>query len=58
MGIDWRYGKAFFIVGRTAGLAAHACEEQTTGWPFQFAVRIEAEYIGPAERPLPPAETF
>jgi citrate synthase len=54
MGIGWRYGKALFIIGRTAGLAAHACEEQMTGKPFQFAARVEAEYIGPVERPLPP----
>lgn len=53
LGIDWRYGKALFIIGRTAGLVTHVHEELTTGKPFKFAARVEAEYIGPAERSLP-----
>jgi citrate synthase len=55
LGIDWRYGKALFIIGRTAGLVTHVHEELMTGKPFKFAARVEADYIGPAERPLPAA---
>jgi len=53
MGIDWRYAKGVFILGRTAGLVAHAVEEMTTGKPFRFITPVQAEYVGPAERPLP-----
>ncbi len=53
LGIDWRFGKAIFIIGRTAGLAAHVHEEMTTGKPFKFIQPVPVEYIGPDERPLP-----
>ena len=53
MGIDWRYGKALFIVGRTAGLAAHVHEEMETGKPFKFAARVQTEYVGAPERLVP-----
>lgn len=53
MGIDWRYGKAIFIIARTAGLAAHVHEEITTGKPLQFAGKREIDYVGPPQRPLP-----
>ena len=53
MGIDWRYGKALFLLGRTAGLAAHVHEEMTTGRPFKFFGPVEVEYVGPPERPVP-----
>ena len=36
MGIGWRYGKALFIIARTAGLAAHVHEETTTGKSFKI----------------------
>ncbi|MFH1929714.1 MAG: citrate/2-methylcitrate synthase [Chloroflexota bacterium] len=57
MGIDWRYGKALFIVARTAGLAAHVHEETTTGKPFKFFAPTDAEYVGPPERPVPLKDT-
>lgn len=53
MGIDWRFAKAVFILGRSAGLVTHAVEEMTTGRPFQFIAPVQAEYAGPPERPLP-----
>ena len=53
MGMDWRMGKAIFILGRTAGLLAHAQEEMATGKPFQFIKSVDVDYVGVAERPLP-----
>jgi len=53
MGMDWRMGKAVFILGRTAGFIAHAQEELATGKPFQFIAPVDAEYVGAGERPLP-----
>lgn len=53
MGIDWQYAKAVFILGRTAGLAAHVHEELTTGSPLKFAGKREIEYVGPPERQVP-----
>jgi len=57
MGIGWRYGKALFIIARTAGLAAHVHEETTTGKPFKFFAPTDAEYVGPPERPVPLKDT-
>jgi len=53
LGMNWRYGKALFILGRTAGLIAHVQEELDTGKPFRFASKLDVEYLGVAERPLP-----
>ncbi len=53
MGIDWRYAKAVFIIGRTAGLAAHVHEEWTSGSPLKFAGKREIKYVGPPERRVP-----
>lgn len=50
MNMDWRYGKAIFIIGRSAGLAAHVHEEMTTGKPLKFIPPREIEYVGAAER--------
>ncbi len=52
LGIDWRYGKTLFIIGRTAGLATHGHEEMRTGKPFKFAARVETAYVGSPERSL------
>jgi citrate synthase len=52
MGFDWRLGKGFFIIARTAGLLAHVHEEMTTGKPLQFAPKATIDYIGP-----PPCHT-
>lgn len=53
MGMEWRMGKAIFILGRTAGFIAHAQEELATGKPFQFINDVDVEYVGTGERPLP-----
>jgi citrate synthase len=53
MGFDWRLGKAFFLLGRVAGLTAQVYEEQTEQKPMRKMFTVEAEYEGPAERDLP-----
>jgi citrate synthase len=53
MGFDWRLGKAFFILGRVAGLSAHVFEEQTLCKPMRKLATIDCEYDGPKERDLP-----
>ncbi len=53
MGMDWRMGKAIFILGRMAGFIAHAQEELATGKPFQFINGVDVDYVGVGERPLP-----
>lgn len=53
MGFDWRLGKAFFLLGRVAGLTAHVYEEQTREKPMRKMFTIECEYDGPKERDLP-----
>ena len=52
MGFDYRLGKAFFLLGRTAGLVAHVYEEQTREKPMRKLGEIETEYDGPWERNL------
>jgi len=53
IGIDWRYGKAFFLISRTVGLAAHHVEETTRERPFRALLPEQATYDGPEERDLP-----
>jgi citrate synthase len=53
MGIDWRYGRAFFIIPRAVGLAAHAVEETTRERPFRVIDMKDVAYDGPPERDLP-----
>jgi citrate synthase len=53
MGFDWRLGKAFFLLGRVAGLTAHVYEEQTKEKPMRKMFDIDYEYAGPRERRLP-----
>jgi citryl-CoA lyase len=50
MGFDYRIGKAFFIISRCAGLAAHAYEEQTRFKPMRKLGLTDYEYDGPEER--------
>jgi len=52
MGFDWRLGKAFFLIGRVAGLTAHVYEEQTEFKPMRKMFTADVEYDGPAERDL------
>jgi len=53
MGFDWRLGKAFFLLGRVAGLTAHVYEEQTEFKAMRKMFDIDYEYDGPKERDLP-----
>src|SRR5262245_7968706 len=53
MGIPWQYGRAFFIVPRVVGLAAHAVEETTRERPFRVIDINDVVYDGPPERDLP-----
>jgi citrate synthase len=52
MGFDWRLGKAFFLLGRVAGLTAHVYEEQTQEKPMREMFNIDYDYIGPKEQDL------
>jgi citrate synthase len=53
MGFDWQLGKAFFLLGRVAGLTAQVYEEQTCEKPMRKMFSVECEYDGPDERDLP-----
>jgi citrate synthase len=57
MGISWQYGRAFFILPRALGLAAHAVEETTREKPFRAIDLKDVAYDGPAERDLPQKST-
>lgn len=53
IGIDWRLGKAFFFLGRSAGLTAHAYEYETNEQPMRRAYTWdEVLYNGPKERSI------
>jgi citrate synthase len=52
-GIEWQYGRAFFIVPRVVGLSAHAVEEMTRERPFRALDINDIAYDGPPERDLP-----
>jgi len=52
MDFDWRLGKAFFLLGRAAGLIAHVYEEMTREKPMRQMCQSEIEYDGPWERNL------
>ena len=53
MEIGWQYGRAFFIIPRVVGLAAHAVEETTRERPFRAIDMKDVAYDGPPERDLP-----
>ena len=52
MKFDWRLGKAFFLLGRVAGLTAQVYEEQTREKPMRKMFSVECEYDGPEEKNL------
>lgn len=54
IGFDWRLGKAFFLIGRVAGMIAHVYEEMTLQKPMRKMCAQETEYDGPWERPVEP----
>lgn len=49
---DWRLGKAFFLLGRAAGLIAHVYEEMTTQKQMRRMCQQDVEYSGQWERSL------
>ncbi len=53
MGFDWKLGKAFFLIGRVAGLTAQVYEEQTKEKPMRKMFEADCEYTGPKERNIP-----
>jgi len=53
MGFDFRLGKAFFLLGRVAGLTAHVYEEQTREKPMRKMFTVDCEYDGPKENDIP-----
>jgi len=52
MNFDYRLGKAFFLLGRVAGLTAQVYEEQTREKPMRKMFSVDCEYDGPEERNL------
>jgi citrate synthase len=52
MSFDWRLGKAFFLLGRVAGLTAHVYEEQTEFKPMRKMFIVDADYVGPEEKDI------
>ena len=53
MGIAWQYGRAFFVIPRVVGLAAHAVEETMRERPFRVVDLNDIAYDGPPERDMP-----
>lgn len=53
LGMDWRYGKAFFFLARAAGLSAHAYEQATKERPMRRVYRWdEVNYTGQTGKTL------
>ena len=46
LGIDWRYGKALFVLGRMPGLMAHIREEMINEKPYRRLDEEDVEYVG------------
>ncbi|MBI3420998.1 MAG: citryl-CoA lyase [Candidatus Sungbacteria bacterium] len=46
LGIDWRFGKALFILGRMPGLMAHIREEMVNEKPYRRLEDDEVKYVG------------
>lgn len=53
IGISWMHAKGIFLIGRSAGLNAHAVEQIAFGRPVKFAGTIQEKYTGPKSRTLP-----
>ncbi len=52
LGIDYRFGKGFFALARSAGIAAHILEEAQTAQPFRTLRDEDVEFTGVAKREL------
>jgi citryl-CoA lyase len=55
LGLDWRLGKAFYVIGRSAGLVAHVFEEQTRERPYRDIGWENVRYEGPGQKGAGPA---
>lgn len=53
LGLDWRLGKAFYVIGRSPGLVAHVFEELTRERPYRDIGWENVAYEGPDRRPVP-----
>jgi len=53
MGFEPRLGKAFFVLGRVAGLTAHVFEEHKDFKRMRKLFKVNVGYNGPEERDLP-----
>ncbi|MFH0713130.1 MAG: citryl-CoA lyase [Candidatus Micrarchaeota archaeon] len=52
LGIDYKFGKGFFALARSAGIAAHVLEESLTAQPFRTLKDSDVEFTGVAKRAL------
>ena len=51
LGVDWRYGKAFFFLARAAGLTAHVYEQAFKERPMRRVYKWdEVNYVGKEKR--------
>ena len=53
LGLDWRLGKAFYVIARPPGFVAHVFEEQTRERPYRDVGWRTVRYDGPDDRALP-----
>jgi citrate synthase len=53
LGLDWRLGKAFYVIARAPGFVAHAFEEQTRERPYRDVGWEGVDYDGPGPRAVP-----
>jgi citrate synthase len=53
LGLDWRLGKAFYVIARPPGFVAHVHEEQTRERPYRDVGWENVAYDGPEDRQLP-----
>ncbi len=52
LGFPWQSGRAFFIIPRTAGIAAHVVEQRMSGEVYIREDDSNVTYSGPADRKL------
>ena len=48
--LDWRLGKAFYVIARAPGLVAHVFEEETLERPYRDIGWESVDYDGPDRR--------
>ena len=52
LGFSWQSGRAFFIIPRTAGIAAHVVEERMSGEVYRREDDSNVTYSGPSDRKI------